>query len=231
LATEQFSNDIGTTLSAAISSTTRPVTFSVSSGAGWPSAAQFRVILGTPGSSEILLVTAVNGGNSYTATTAEGSAAQTWPIGTAAAHVLTAGAITQLKTDVQTNAPVWQKVTIAYTAVSTAATTNTVTLLALAARQIVTGVVIKHNTAFAGTSITALTVTAGDSVGGTTYYSDAPFSLTQTVSNTTFLASNVLALGSFAGSNLTASFAATGANLSALTAGSVDFIFCLATLP
>jgi hypothetical protein len=231
LATEQFSNDIGTTLSAAISSTTRPVTFSVASGSGWPSSAQFRVILGTPGSSEILLVTAVNGGNSYTGTTVEGSAAQTWPIGTAAAHVLTAGAITQLKTDISTNAEVWQKVTIAYTAISTASTTNTVTLLALAARQMVAGLVIKHSTAFAGTSITALTVTVGDSVGGTTFYSDALFSLTQAVSNTTFLVSNVQALASFAGSNLTATFTATGANLSALTAGSVDFYVALATLP
>jgi hypothetical protein len=230
VATEQFTNDLGTTLSAAITAT-RPVTFSVASGATWPTSAQFRVILGTPGSSEILLITAVNGGNSYTGTTAEGSTAQAWSISTPVSHVLTAGAITQLKADIAAYAPVWQKVTIPYTSLSTAAQSITVTLLALAARQIITGLVIKHTTAFAGTAITALTVTVGDSNQAVDYYSDTPFSLTSAVSNTNFLVSNILSLGSFGGGNVTATFTSTGGNLNALTAGSVDFLLSVAALP
>jgi hypothetical protein len=230
MATEQFSNDPGTTLSGAITAT-RPVTFSVGSGAGWPAVPQFRVVFGTAGNSDTVLVTAVNGGNSYTGTSVEGATAQAWPVGTAVTHVLTAGALAQLKTDAVSASPVWSKVTIGFAALSAAAATNTVTLLTLTARVIVCGLAIKHTTAFTGTGLTALTCTVGDSNNTTTFYSDTPFSLTQAVSNTAFLISNVLAAASFAGGTVQATFTSTGANLSALTAGSVDFLISVATLP
>lgn len=130
-----------------------------------------------------------------------------------------------------TNTQVWTKYTIPFASVQTAATANAVTVVSLTARQMVCGVVEKHTTAFAGTSITGLTVTIGDSNGTSTTYSPVAFNVLQTVSNTAFVANNVIGMASFAGGTIQANFTATGANLSALTAGSLDLDVCTTTLP
>lgn len=227
---EQFANHPGTTLTAAISSTARPVTFSVASSVGLPSSGNFRVLI----DSEILLVTTISG-LSLTGSNAEGTAAATHNSGTTVTHILTAGALVQLEADTvstaQVGVPVWQKVTIPFSSLTAAGLTQTLTVLALSARQAVLGIVVKHSVAFAATSLTALTLTLGDSAQNATYYSATPFDCKQTVSNTAFQAVNVVSLGSFAGSNLQAAFTATGANLNTLSAGSVDFDICTVLLP
>jgi hypothetical protein len=91
---EQFANHPGTTLSGAISSTTRPVTFSVASATGLPSSGNFRVIIG----SEILLITSISG-TSLTGTNVEGTSASTYANGAAVTHVVTAGALAQMEVD------------------------------------------------------------------------------------------------------------------------------------
>lgn len=91
---EQFANHSGTTLSAAISTTTRPVTFSVASASGLPSSGNFRVII----ESEILLITSISG-TSLTGSNTEGTTAATHASGAAVTHILTAGALAQLETD------------------------------------------------------------------------------------------------------------------------------------
>jgi hypothetical protein len=96
---EQFANHSGTTLTAAISSTTRPVTFTVASSAGLPSSGNFRVLI----DSEILLVTTISG-TSLTGSNTEGTTAATHANGAPVNHILTAGALLQLETDVLTNA-------------------------------------------------------------------------------------------------------------------------------
>jgi hypothetical protein len=130
-----------------------------------------------------------------------------------------------------TNSQVWTKYTVPFTSAQTASTTNAVTVVSLTAKQLVCGVVEKHTTAFAGTSISGLTVTVGDSNGTSTTYSPVAFNLLQTVSNTAFVANNVLGMASFAGGTVQANFTSSGANLSALTAGSLDIDVCITTLP
>jgi hypothetical protein len=86
---EQFSNNPQTTLAGAISSTSRPVTFSVASAVGFPVSAQYRILI----DAEILLVTAGAGTTSWTATTVEGTAAATHADSAQVRHILTAGAL------------------------------------------------------------------------------------------------------------------------------------------
>lgn len=130
-----------------------------------------------------------------------------------------------------TSVPVWTKYTIPYTSVQTSSTSNAVTIVSLTAGQAVCGLVEKHTTAFAGTSISGLTVTIGDSNGTSTTYSPVAFNLLQTVSNTAFVANNVVGMASFAGGNIQANFTSSGANLSALTAGSLNVDVCIVSLP
>lgn len=93
---EQFSNHSGTTLSApGITSTTRPVTFSVASSAGLPASGNFRVII----DSEILLITSISG-TSLTGSNVEGTSPATHNTGAAVTHILTAGALQQVEKDV-----------------------------------------------------------------------------------------------------------------------------------
>ena len=91
---EQFANHPGTALSAAITSTTRPVTFSVASVANLPTQGNFRVLI----DAEIFLITNISG-TTLTGSNAEGTAAATHASGANVLHILTAGAIAQLETD------------------------------------------------------------------------------------------------------------------------------------
>lgn len=126
--------------------------------------------------------------------------------------------------------PIWVKKPIASTALTASATTQAVTVVTLAARQAVCGIIEKHSTAFTGT-FSALTVTIGDSAGSATTYAPNPFDVKQTVSNTAFQANNVLGLASFAGGTVQANFTSTGANVSTQTGGSLDVEVCLVSLP
>jgi hypothetical protein len=96
MAVEQFANNAATTLDAAIE-TTDGTSLTVTSYAGFPSVAQFRILI----DSEIMLVTAGAGTTTWTVTRgAEGSTAATHLDEAVVTHILTAGALAQLKTDV-----------------------------------------------------------------------------------------------------------------------------------
>jgi hypothetical protein len=97
---EVFSNHPGTTLAAAISSTARPVTFSVASAAGLPGSGNFRVLI----DNELFLITGISG-SSLTGSNAEGTTAATHASGAGVQHVVTAGALQQLEADIQASMP------------------------------------------------------------------------------------------------------------------------------
>ena len=111
----------------------------------------------------------------------------------------------------------------------TDALTNDVALFTLPARGKITGLTIKHSTAFAGTSITAVTVSVGLS-GNTTAYANA-FNILQATGDTVMQDDGGHFSASFASHAVTARFTSVGANLSALTAGSVDIWTCTVVLP
>lgn len=122
------------------------------------------------------------------------------------------------------------KYTVPYTSAQTAALTNAVTLFTLPARAKVTGITIKHSTAFGGGAISAVTVSIGHSGGSATAYTTAQ-DILQAVSNTAMLDTDRFSSATFAAHSVTANFTSVGANLSALTAGSVDIWVCSVQLP
>jgi hypothetical protein len=89
--TERFANNPLTTLAVAIT-TTAQTTISVVSAVGFPSLAQYRILI----DSEIMLVTAGAGTTSWTVTRgAESTVAATHLVNAEVAHILTAGALVQ----------------------------------------------------------------------------------------------------------------------------------------
>jgi hypothetical protein len=96
MATEKFSNDPVTILNGAISSSSLSVI--VVDASTFPHSPQFRIKI----DAEVLLVTAVSG-NTFTVTRgAEGTIAVSHLDGAAVTHILTAGALEQLKLDIVT---------------------------------------------------------------------------------------------------------------------------------
>ncbi len=92
MATEQFSNNAQTSLSAPITSSTA-TSISVASALSFPGAAQFRIRI----DNELMLVTGGAGTTTWTVTRGiEGTAAATHAIGAAVTHILTAGALENL---------------------------------------------------------------------------------------------------------------------------------------
>ena len=89
-----FSNHAGTTLAAAITTTTRPVTFTVASAAGLPASGIFPVII----DNEILWITTISG-TSLTGSNAEGTTAATHAIGANVTEIVTAGSRSQVQID------------------------------------------------------------------------------------------------------------------------------------
>ena len=117
--------------------------------------------------------------------------------------------------------PQWTKYTVVYTDLSTAATTNNITLFTLPAAGIIHGVKIKHSTSFTGGSISAYTVSVGIT-GNLTKYASA-FDVFQAAASNTFQLTNVLNSEDHASTTaIKIAATSTGANLNAATAGSVD---------
>jgi hypothetical protein len=92
---EVWSNHPGTTLNGAISSATRPVTFTVASAAGLAATGGFRVII----DNELLLITTISG-TSLTGSSVEGTTAATHSNGANVTAILTAGSLAQQEVDV-----------------------------------------------------------------------------------------------------------------------------------
>jgi len=94
--TEQFANNASSTLNGAINNST--TTIVVTSAATFPSSGNFRLLLGVnPATAEIVLVTGVSGTTFTVVRGQEGTTAISWPDLTTVTHILTAGAINQLK--------------------------------------------------------------------------------------------------------------------------------------
>jgi hypothetical protein len=122
------------------------------------------------------------------------------------------------------------KYTVGEAALTAAALTQSISLFTLPDRAKVTGVTIKHSTAFSGPSITAVNVSLGQASGSATAYT-ATHDIFQTVSNTAMLDDGGHYSASFASHGINANFTSVGANLSAMTAGSVDIWVCTVQLP
>ena len=115
--------------------------------------------------------------------------------------------------------------TIPETDLTAAATTEDETLFELQSGHKVSGVFVKHSTAFAGGSLTAMTVSVGDS-SSTTFYT-AAFDVFQAVGDTAFQDSDMFKSSTNAARNVLARFTATGDNVVNATAGSVDIRVCV----
>lgn len=114
----------------------------------------------------------------------------------------------------------WNKYTKTYADFSAGATTNSITLVALPAKRMVHGVVIKHSTAFSGGGITSYTVEVGVAANVAKYAS--AFDTFQAVSDTTGQTYMCFGLENFGASTNLLATATASHNLNMATAGSVD---------
>lgn len=115
--------------------------------------------------------------------------------------------------------------TVGEASLTDADTSEDETLFTLPAGGRVTGVAIKHSTAFTGGGLSAMTVSVGVS-GTVTAYSISAFDIFQAVANTTMLLADNFNSTTNASQTVIAQFNSTGANVSAATAGSVDLEVC-----
>ncbi|MGA2185638.1 MAG: hypothetical protein ABSH47_21680 [Bryobacteraceae bacterium] len=134
-----------------------------------------------------------------------------------------------------TTIPHWVKYTVPYTSLTAAALTQAVTLFTLPANSKITAMTMKHSTAFAGPSVTAVTVSIGGA-GTATDFSNA-FDIYQAVSNTAYLDNGGNTSGTtMASQTVSANFTAVGANfgngtVTNLTAGSFTVWVMWSSLP
>ena len=116
--------------------------------------------------------------------------------------------------------PVFSSVVVPYTSLQTAGTSNAVTLFSLPAGAKLTNLIIKHSTAFAGTSITDVYAQLGISGSAGKFISD--FDIYQNVADTAFQNVAPEYIASWANAtNIQLNAVSTGANLANLSAGSV----------
>ena len=124
----------------------------------------------------------------------------------------------------------WKKLTVVYTDTSTAATTKTILVRAMSAREYVVDTMVYLKTNMRGGAISALTVTLqGDSsTMGTamTVYTGAAANHWRH-----FELGNNIAQTSTSGYNLNLLFSSTGANLDAQTQGEIEFYYRIGYLP
>ena len=99
----------------------------------------------------------------------------------------------------------------------------------LPARGKLTGVTIKHTTAFSGGTLSAMTVSVGDSSSDTFY--TATEDIFQAVGDTVFLDTDMHSSSTFAARDVFGHFIATGDTMDNVSAGSVDLIACWVVLP
>lgn len=123
----------------------------------------------------------------------------------------------------------WTKYTVTHDDLSAAALTQDVTLLELAIKGLIEGVIIKSKTAFSGGSVSSLLFDLGISGDESRWVTD--YDGMAAVSNTNFEAITVLDVLSFtAETDIVLKATAVGANLSALTAGELEIWIKKATL-
>lgn len=133
---------------------------------------------------------------------------------------------TQLK--IQENAlSLWKKYTVSHTALATAATTNTITIVNLDAGTVIEAIVVQPTASFTGGSISAYTV---DVLAGSLTL-DSAIDLFAAPTDSS-VGSAEYAVASFSGQYaVQLSATATGDNLDSATAGSVDVYIKYTALP
>lgn len=124
----------------------------------------------------------------------------------------------------------WQSYTFSYTDLAAAATSNSITLAPLLAKQALHAVVIKHSASFTGGAIATYRVSVG--VAGAPERYASLFNVFQAPGNSVAQFSSSGNVENFASNvNLTLNAVSTGANLNAATAGSVTVWLLTSVLP
>lgn len=96
--TEQFANNASSTLNGAINNSTTTVVIQSADTSKFPTSGNFRLLIGTnPATAEIVIVTGVSGATFTVLRGQENTTASSWPDVTTVTHILTAGAVNQLK--------------------------------------------------------------------------------------------------------------------------------------
>lgn len=143
---------------------------------------------------------------------------------------VTGGIITTLGSG-NAQTAVWVKVTKSHTDFQAAATSNTVAIYTLAAKQYLHGAVIKHTTAFGGGSITTYTLAVETALGTII----SAFDVFQAVSNTVFTYNDQAVAGrgpqNFGATASVSAVATASHNLNTSTAGAVEIYLLVSTLP
>lgn len=125
-------------------------------------------------------------------------------------------------------APLWQKYTVAYTALSTATASVAYTLFTATADDIISGVYIKHSTAFAGGAISAVKAKIGTSTDDIKYLTE--FDVLQATTTTAYSLNSILDKES-GNVSILLTLSLTGGNLSDLSAGQVDVYIQKCNIP
>jgi hypothetical protein len=137
--------------------------------------------------------------------------------------------IATINSQIGSQLPKWNKFTINYLDIAAAATTNTLVALTLPAAGVIHNIVLKHNAAFTGGSVSALTVDLGISGDTGRYINDYDIFIAS--SDTLFEALSLVEVFNFgATQDIDLVFNSTGDNLDQLTAGSLDVFFLLSSL-
>ena len=129
------------------------------------------------------------------------------------------------------NLPRCRAFTVSHSDLQAAAATEDLTLFELPARGVMTGLTLKHDTAFTGGALTAMTVKVGDSSDPAAYSDADGLDVFQAVSDTAFEDSGLFKSTSFAARNVVARFTATGDNTNAATSGQLRVTACFAIRP
>lgn len=111
----------------------------------------------------------------------------------------------------------------------TAAGTTDVTLVSLAATQVITKCLAKHSINFTGGALSAMTVSVGNTTIVDQFCPVLPVGSGAGV--TSFVADGLLGKRTFAAENVVAHFTCTSANCNAATAGSLDIYLWIENLP
>lgn len=114
-----------------------------------------------------------------------------------------------------------KRYTISFGDLTSAGTTQTITLDTLPKGHIVKGVRVKTSTAFAGGGNTAVTVSVGSAAGSATTFTPVAYDIFQAVADTTALMVSGWKAATYAADTLQAFFTTTTGVCSGLTAGQV----------
>lgn len=100
---EQFANNAASTLDGAINDSTTTIAVATGEGSRFPSIGNFRLMVGLdPFTAEIVLATSRSGDTLTVIRGQEGTVAQSWGSGTSITHIVTAGAIEEIRTQFST---------------------------------------------------------------------------------------------------------------------------------